>query len=85
MRKVPAPIHVSATKAHLEKELEVTGEGRDKRIRERWGLNLVEAIHSFVVPKQGRWKAPRPRRDQCVTTEAERSRTAARGTEGKEE
>jgi len=80
-----APIHVSATKAHLEQELEVTAEGRDERIRERWGPNLAEEIHSFVVPKQGRRKAPGPRRDKRVTTETERSRTAAQGTEGKEE
>ena len=31
MRKVPAPIHVSATKAHLEQELEITAEGRDEK------------------------------------------------------
>jgi len=54
MRKVPTPIHVSATKAHPEQELEVTAEGRDERIRERWGPNLAEAIQSFVVLKQGR-------------------------------
>ena len=85
MRKVPAPIHVSATKAHLEQELEVTAEGWDERIRERRGPNLAEAIQSFVVQKQGRRKAPGPWRDKCVTIETERSRTAAQGTEGKEE
>jgi hypothetical protein len=78
MRKVPAPIHVSATKAHLEQELEITAEGRDERIWDRQGPNLAEAIQSFVVQKQGRQKAPGPRRDKRVTTETKKQGSSTR-------